>query len=86
MVCWQLELKKNIYFYERTYPASGNRKWVCSVQAFLPIVNWQTVTKNGHLEMFDHRVHHLPAESIRRRKYTIIKNNEAPFGNSWIVR
>jgi len=43
-----------------SYPASGDRKWANSVEASLPIVNWQTVAEDSHLEMLDHGVHHLP--------------------------
>lgn len=47
---------------EYSYPTGGNRKWVCGVEASLPIINWKIVTKDGHLEMLNHGVHHLPVE------------------------
>lgn len=52
----------------QSYPARGHTKRVSSVEAFLPIINWQTVTKNGHLEMLNHGVHHLPEKNIRGEK------------------
>lgn len=51
-----------------SYPTSGDRKWASSVEASLPIVNWQTVTKDGHLEMLNHGVHHLPRKTKKENK------------------
>lgn len=50
-------------FTIKSYPTRGDRKWVSSVETSFPIVNRQTVTKDGHLEMLDHGVHHLSEEN-----------------------
>lgn len=52
-------------FGTEPYPTSGNRKWASSVEAFLPIINWQTITEDGHLEMLNHGVHHLSGTTTK---------------------
>lgn len=62
---------KHPNFSIKSYPTSGDRKWVSSVEASLSIVNWQTVTKDGHLEMLNHGVHHLPEQTHHHSQLTV---------------
>lgn len=45
---------------EQAHPPRGHGQRFHRVEAPLPIIHWKTVPKEGHLEMLDHGVHHLP--------------------------
>lgn len=45
---------------EQAHPRRGHGERFHRVEAPLPIIHWETVPKDGHLEMLDHGVHHLP--------------------------
>lgn len=45
---------------EQPYPPRGHGERLDRVEAPLAIIHRKTVPKNGHLEMLDHGVHHLP--------------------------
>lgn len=54
-----------------SYPTSGNWKRASCVEASLSIINWKTVTKDSHLEMLNHGVHHLSTDTRRKQITTI---------------
>lgn len=45
-----------------THPVSSNWQWMCCVHIPLPVVARLSVSKDLHLEVPHHGVHHLPAE------------------------
>lgn len=44
----------------KTNPISSNWQWVCCVHVLLPIITRLPVSKDLHLEVPHHGVHHLP--------------------------
>lgn len=45
---------------EETNPVSSNWQWVCCVHVLLPIITGLSVSKDLHLEVPHHGVHHFP--------------------------
>lgn len=45
---------------EKTNPISSNWQWVCCVHVLLPIITRLAVSKDLHLEVPHHGVHHFP--------------------------
>lgn len=50
----------NAQFLNPTHPVSPNWQWMCCVHVPLPIIARLSVTKDLHLEVPHHGVHHLP--------------------------
>lgn len=46
---------------DETHPISPNWQWMCCVHVPLPVIARLSVSKDLHLEVPHHGVHHLPA-------------------------
>lgn len=51
---------------EKTNPISSNWQWVCCVHVLLPIITRLSVSKDLHLEVPHHGVHHFPGGDEQR--------------------
>lgn len=61
-----------------TNPVSSNRQWMCRVHVPLPIVARLSVSKDLHLEVPHHGVHHFPTR--RKQKDCKRKNTQKQKG------
>lgn len=53
---------------QKTNPVSSNWQWMCCVHVLLPIVARLAVSKDLHLEVPHHGVHHLPGGNEDREE------------------
>lgn len=53
---------------DETHPISPNWQWMCCVHVPLPVIARLSVSKDLHLEVPHHGVHHLPARCKNRGK------------------
>lgn len=50
-----------VHLDHETHPVSSNWQWMCCVHVPLPVIARLSVSKDLHLEVPHHSVHHLPA-------------------------